>query len=143
MRRLHFYVMGLISLAYGVLASAEFLFVSLRGTPGWLDMYPPDQIAWLNGLPTWVYWVWGAHCVLALVGALCLLAHVQSAVWMLAFSFLTLLAVLVWAFGFAVPALPDLVGTEWPVYTIAALVAALSLLVYLYARHEKRLGEVL
>ena len=143
MRRLHFYVMGLISLAYGALTMAEFLLVSLRGTPGWLDMYPPGQVAWLNGLPAWVQWVWGLHCVLALVGALCLLAHLKPAVWMLAFAFLTLLAVLVWAFAIAEPALTDLVGTEWPVVTIAALVAALCLLVYLYARHEKRLGEVL
>lgn len=143
MPRLHFYVMGLISLAYGALTMAEFLLVSLRGTPGWLDAYPPEQISWLDGLPTWVQVVWGVHCALALVGALCLLAHLQSAVWMLAFSFLTLLAVLFWAFAIAEPALTDLVGTEWPVFTIAALVASLCLLVYLYARHEKRLGEVL
>ncbi len=143
MQRLHFYVMGLISLAYGALTMAEFLLVSLRGTPGWLDMYPPEQIAWLNALPEWVYWVWGAHCTLALVGALCLLAHLRPAVWMLAFAFLTLMVVLVWAFVVAEPALPNLVGTEWPVFTIAALVATLNLLLYLYARHEKRLGEVL
>ena len=143
MRRLHFYVMGLISLAYGLLMTAEFLLVSLRGTPGWLDMYPPEQVAWLDALPTWVYVVWGAHCLLALVGALCLLAHLQPAVWMLAFSFFTLIVLLVWAFAFAAPALTALVGTEWPVFTIAALLAVVTLLVYLYARHEKRLGEVL
>ena len=143
MRRLHFYIMGLISLGYGALTMAEYLLVSLGGALGWLDMYPPEQIAWLETLPTWVHGVWGLHATLALVGALCLLAHLRPAVWMLAFAFLTLLVVLGWALGFAEPSLPDLVGLGAPVFTIAALVVVLNFLIYLYARQEKQAGEVL
>ncbi|MEL6586122.1 MAG: hypothetical protein AAFY65_19570 [Pseudomonadota bacterium] len=143
MPRLHFYIMGLISLAYGVLAMAEYVLISYGLQLGWLANYPPDQIDWLSSLPNWVHGVWGAHSLLALAGALCLITHVRAAVWMLAFAFLTLVVLLVWAVFLAQPTMLALVGGGvMPLVTIG-LVLLLSFLIYLYARQEKRQGEVL
>lgn len=143
MRRLHFYVMGLIALAYGLLSLAEYVLVSYGLRVGWLDLYPRAQLDWLEAVPGWVTIVWGVHVALALVGALCLLAHIQSAVWMLAFAFLSLIVLYVWMLGLAQPDVVALVGGGVTVWAALALVLALSFLVYFYARQEKRTGEVL
>ncbi len=143
MQRLHFYVMGLIALAYGVIGMIEYVLISYGLRVGWLDAYPPAQIEWLTTLPNWVHGVWGAHATLALVGALCLLAHLKPSVWMLFFAFLTLLILIVWAVAFAEPTLLTLTQDTGTTWLVLGLVAALSLLIYVYARQEKVTGEVL
>ena len=80
---------------------------------------------------------------LALLGALCLLAHLRASVWMLAFAFLTLVVLYVWMLWLAVPGVVALVGGGVTVWAALVLVLALSFLIYLYARQEKRTGEVL
>ncbi|MEM7491065.1 MAG: hypothetical protein AAF390_18280 [Pseudomonadota bacterium] len=143
MRRWHFYVMGLIALCYGILVMAEYVLISYGQVMGWLALYPADQVAWLTSLPAWIHGLLGAHAVLALVGALCLLAHIRAAVWMLAFAFITLLVLVIWAVVFASPSMIALVGGGWQVWLLTAMALALSFLIYLYARQEKRAGEVL
>ena len=143
MRRLHFYIMGLISLGFGVIGMAEYVLISYGLQMGWLDMYPADQLAWLETLPNWIHGVWGAHATLALVGALCLLAHLRPAVWMLAFSFLCLLVLAIWALFFAQPTMVALAGGGTTPWIATGLTLFLSFLIYLYARQEKRVGEVL
>lgn len=143
MRRLHFYIMGLIALGFGLIGMAEYVMVSYGMQVGWLDAYPPEQIEWLASLPGWVQGVWGAHATLALVGALCLLAHLRPAVWMLFFSFLTLIVLMIWAALFASPTVLALTGSTMWTLVFMGLAAALSLLIYVYARQEKRTGEVL
>lgn len=143
MRRWHFFVMGLIALLWGVLAVAEYVMVSYGIDAGWLAFYPQDQLDWLGALPAWVHGVWAVHAVLALVGALCLLAHLRPAVWMTGFSFIALLVVAVWALFFARPTLPELTGGGAMPWLCTLLVLALSFLIYLYTRQEKRAGEVL
>lgn len=143
MRRLHFYVMGLIALGYGLLAVAEYVMVSYGPRLGWLTRYPPQQLAWLETLPGWVHGTFAFHAVIALVGALCLLAHVRAAVWMLAFAFLSLVVLQVWMVFVSRPSVIDMTGGGAMPWITLGLVLALSFLVYLYARQEKRAGEVL
>ena len=143
MRRWHFYVMGWIAAIYGLLAAIEYLLVIYGLEVAWLDLYPRDQIAWLETLPAWVNVVFAAHAALALVGGLCLLAHVQAAVWMLAFAFLTLLVLAVWALFFATPTMVVLAGGGVLVWVTTGLVLLLSFLLYLYARQEKVVGDLL
>lgn len=143
MSRLHFYVMGLIALAYALLSLAEFVFATYGLPVGWLDLYPAAQLAWLETLPRWVTILWGVHVAFALFGALCLLAHIQAAVWMLAFAFMTLIALYVWMLGIAQPSMVEIVGGGATLWVALALVMALSFLIYIYARQEKRTGEVL
>ena len=143
MRRLHFYVMGLIALAYGLLVCAEYVLVSYGIRAGWLALYPPEQLAWLETLPGWVHGVFGFHAVIALVGALCLMAHVAAAVWMLAFAFLSLVVLYGWMVFVARPNVIELVGGGAMPWIVLGLVGALSFLIYLYARQEKVAGEVL
>ncbi len=143
MGRLHFYVMGLIALVYGLLACAEYVMVSYGIRAGWLDYYPPEQLAWLGTLPGWVHGVFGFHALIALVGALCLLAHVPAAVWMLAFAFLSMVVLDVWMVAFAEPGLIELTGGGAMPWLVLGLTLVLSFLIYLYARQEKQAGEVL
>ncbi|UWQ16600.1 hypothetical protein [Jannaschia sp. M317] len=143
MRRWHFYVMGLIALVFGVLSLAEYVLVSYGPRLGWLQGYGEAEVAWLANLPGWVHGVWGTQALLALIGALCLLAHLRPAVWMLAFSFLALVVLHVWAIFLADPSLMSLAGGGWEGWATLGLVLALSFLIYLYARQEKRVGEVL
>lgn len=143
MRRLHFYVMGLIALAYGLLVAVEYLLVSYGPRMGWLRLYPQEQIAWLATLPGWVHGLFAIHALLALVGALCLLAHVKAAVWMLAFAFISLVVLQVWMVFVSEPGLIELTGGGAVTWLTLGLVLALSFLVYLYARQEKVTGEVL
>lgn len=143
MRRLHFYIMGLIALLFGAVSMAEYVLVSYGLRLGWLSSYSDAQIAWLQAVPNWVHGVWAAQATLALVGALCLLAHLRASVWMLAFSFFALVVLAVWAIFVAEPSMMDLVigaGVPW---TSTALTLLLSLLIYLYARQERQVGEVL
>ncbi|CUH39849.1 putative transmembrane sensor domain protein [Jannaschia seosinensis] len=143
MRRWHFYVMGLIALVYGLIGLTEYVMITFGLRVGWLELYPAEQMVWLKAVPDWVNVVWLAHVFLALVGALCLLAHLQSAVWMLAFAFLTLVVVSVWMFFFAMPTVVAVTGGGWIPWTLAGLVLLLSFLIYIYARQEKQRGEVL
>lgn len=143
MRRGHFYVMGLIALGYGIITMAEYVLVAYGEYWGWLDMYSAEQLAWLQRVPTWIQGVWGAHALLALVGALCLLAHLRASVWMLAFSFLTLLVLAVWAILFATPSMMTLTGGGWEPWVATICVVLLTLVLYLYARGERRTAEVL
>lgn len=143
MRRWHFYVMGGIATLFGILSMVEYVLVSYGLQLGWLEFYPPDQLEWLASLPGWVHGVWGIQATLALVGGLCLLAHVRSAVWMLGLSFVGLLVLCVWALVFASPTLIALVGGGAIAWVTLGLVALLSFLIYLYARQEKQVGEVL
>ena len=143
MRRWHFYVMGWIALIYGLLAAAEYVLIVYGLEIAWLDVYPRDQIVWLETLPAWVNVVWAVHSILALVGALCLLAHVRAAVWMLAFAFLTLLVLAIWALFFAQPTMVALADGGALVWVTTGLVLLLTFLFYIYARQEKVAGEVL
>ena len=143
MRRAHFYVMGLIALGYGVITMAEYLLIAYGEYWGWLDMYSADQLAWLQAVPIWIQGVWGAHAVLALVGALCLLGHVRASVWMLSLSFLTVAILAVWALFFASPTMIAMTGGGWQPWAATACVVLLTLVLYLYARGEKQAGEVL
>ena len=143
MRRWHFYVMGAIALLYGLISVAEYVMISYGLQAGWLDLYPEDQIAWLSSLPAWIHGVWGAHAVLAIVGALCLLAHLRASVWMLAFSFLTMVVLAAWAVFVADPSIIALAGGGGMPWFLTGLLLLLLFLVYIYARQEKRAGEVL
>ncbi|MFO6463225.1 hypothetical protein ACK8OR_02440 [Jannaschia sp. KMU-145] len=143
MRRWHFYVMGAIALVYGLLAMAEYVFVAYGMRTGWMALYSDAQIAWLGSIPGWVHGVWGAHVTLALVGALCLLAHLRPAVWMLAFSFLTLVVLYVWMLVVAEPSVIAMAGGGTSAWLALGGVLLLSFLIYLYARQEKQVGEVL
>ncbi|MDB2407057.1 hypothetical protein N9W17_00810 [Jannaschia sp.] len=143
MRRWHFYVMGLIALVFGVLSIVEYILVSYKPLVGWLEFYPRDQVEWLESVPAWVHGVWALHATLALIGALCLLAHLRPAVWMLGFSFFSLIVMAVWAVFFANPTIIELVGGGWLTWVTMGLVLTLSFLIYLYSRQEKRVGEVL
>ena len=143
MRRLHFYIMGLIALAFGLVAMAEYVMVSYGLRMGWLDAYPPEQLQWLAGVPAWLHGVWGAQATLALVGALCLLAHVQSSVWMLFFAFLAWAVMAIWAAAFAEPTIFEMTGDASTTWIFLGLTTLLTLLIYLYARGEKRTGDVL
>lgn len=143
MRRLHFYIMGLIALGFGIIGMVEYVMVSYGLQLGWLEMYPPEQIEWLTTLPNWVHGVWGAQATLALVGALCLLAHLRPAVWMLFFSSLTLAVLMIWAGVFASPTIMALTGDGMWTVVIMGLTFLLSLLIYIYTRQERRTGEVL
>lgn len=143
MSRLHFYAMSLIALLYGLLTTAEYVMVSYGLRIGWLDLYPPEQIAWLETLPAWVHGVFAFHALIALVGALCLMAHVAAAVWMLAFAFLSLCVLYGWMIFLSRPTIIELTGGGSMPWVLLALVLALSFLVYLYARQEKVAGDVL
>jgi hypothetical protein len=143
MRRWHFYLMGLIALLFGLLSVAEYVLVSYGIEAGWLELYPEEQLVWLASLPDWVHGVWAVHAVLALTGALCLVTHLRPAVWMLGFSFFALVVLVVWAVFFARPTLIALTGGGAMPWIVTGLVLALSLLIYLYARREKQIGEVL
>ncbi|MGB3406184.1 MAG: hypothetical protein WBA67_01690 [Jannaschia sp.] len=143
MRRWHFYVMGLIAFVFGALSLAEYVFVSYGMEAAWLATYPQEQIDWLGALPAWVHGLWGVQATLAFVGALCLMAHLRPAVWMLGLSFIALVVLDVWMVAVAEPGLIALVGGGWVPWAVLALVSVLSFLIYLYARQEKQVGEVL
>jgi hypothetical protein len=138
MRRWHFTLMGVIACLYGAILVAQYVVVSYD--IGWIDMYPPEQQAWWSGLPAWVHGVYAAQALLTLVGGLCLLAHVRSAVWMLGFGFLLLLALAIWAVVAPTPTLQGMVGWRGPAF--AGLMLLLSLAAWLYARGEKQRGEL-
>jgi hypothetical protein len=142
MARAHFYVMGVIALLFGVLSMAEYVLVSYGLSAGWLEAYAPEQVAWLRALPGWVHGLWGAYATLALVGALCLLAHVRSAVWMLGLSFVALVVLYGWLI-LGAGALATVASGGWHVWGALVAALALSFLIYLYARQEKLRGEVL
>ena len=142
MTRWHFYVMGLIAVVWGLVGMAEYVLVSYGIEAAWLDMYPPDQIEWLASLPAWIHGLWGAQATLALVGALCLVTHVRASVWMLGLSFVALVVLLIWAHVAAAPPMWALTDTGTAVL-ISILVAILSMLLWLYARWEKRHGDIL
>ncbi|UWQ20254.1 hypothetical protein [Jannaschia sp. W003] len=142
MRRWHFYLMGAIATIWGILSLAEYTMVSYGLQAGWLDMYPPQQLEWLATLPGWVHGVWGAHATLALVGALCLVAHVRAAVWMLGLSWVGIVVLALWSHVFAAPPLWSISGGMLSV-GVTLLVVALSGLIWLYARGEKRHGDML
>ncbi|MEM9796508.1 MAG: hypothetical protein AAF919_08465 [Pseudomonadota bacterium] len=142
MRRWHFYLMGVIATLFGIVGMVEYVLVSYGLELGWLRGYSDAQIAWLRGLPDWVHGVWGAQATLALVGALCLVAHVRAAVWMLAFSFFAFLFLSVWALSMADPVLQSVVDGVTAI-AVASLVSALAGLLWLYARSERRRGDLL
>jgi hypothetical protein len=139
MRRWHFTLMGVIACLYGAILTAQYVVVSYG--IGWIDMYPPAQRAWWAGLPGWVHGLYAAQALLTLVGGLCLLAHVRSAVWMLGFGFIAFLVLAAWALTLSSPTLQGLVGWRGPAFALLMLV--LSLAVWLYARGEKRRGELI
>ena len=142
MGRWHFYVMGLIAVLCGVVGMAEYVLVSYGIEAAWLNAYPPEQIRWLASLPAWLHGLWGVQATLALVGALCLLAHVRASVWMLGLSFVALVVLAVWAHLGAAPPVWALTN---PVMAVLATVlyVLLTALVWLYARNEKRHGDIL
>ena len=141
MARWHFYVMGLIATVWGVVGMAEYVLVSYGIEVAWLNAYPTEQLTWLESLPAWVHGLWGVQAVLALVGALCLLAHVRAAVWMLGLSFVAFLVLAVWANVGAAPPVWAMAATL-PTVGITALLVLLTMLLWLYARWEKRHGDV-
>lgn len=142
MARWHFYVMGLIATLWGLVGIAEYLLISFEVEAAWLRAYPAEQLTWLARLPGWVHGLWGAQATLALVGALCLLARVRACVWMLGLAFIAFAVLAVWAHAFAAPpvwALTDAATAG----IVTLLLVLLSVLLWLYARGEKRRGEVL
>ena len=143
MSRWHFYVMGAIATVWGVIGMAEYVLVSYGlDDTAWLALYPAEQVRWLESLPAWVHGLWGVQATLALVGALCLLAHVRACVWMLGLSFLAFLVLAVWAHVAAAPPVWALADPLLSV-VVTVLLVVFTALLWLYARGEKRHGEVL
>ena len=141
MSRWHFYVMGLIATVWGLVGMIEYALVSFGAEAAWLEGYRPQQIRWLETLPTFVHGLWGAQATLALVGALCLLARVPATVWMLGLSFLALVVLAVWAHVGAAPPVWALADAATAVI-VTLLLVALTALLWLYARGEKRRGAI-
>ncbi len=139
MRRWHYTLMGAMACLYGAVLMAQYVVIAYG--IGWIDMYPPEQRDWWATLPGWAHGVFAVQALLTLVGALCLVAHVRACVWMLGFAFIALLVLVVWVLAFAEPSLQALVGWRGPAF--AALMLALSLALWLYARGEKQRGEIL
>ena len=142
MRRWQFWVMGAIATLWGVVSMIEYVLVSYGLEWGWLAHYPEAQVVWLSSLPAWVHGVWGAQAVLSLVGALCLLAHVRAAVWMLGLSWIAFTLTALWAHVFAAPPVWALTDT-WTAVGVTLLLILLSMLIWLYARQERRHGTEL
>ncbi|MBM2577033.1 hypothetical protein JQC91_12060 [Jannaschia sp. Os4] len=139
MGRAHLYIMSLIAVVWGLVVMAEYVLVAYGLRIGWLADYPPAQIEWLTTLPGWAHGAFGVWATLALVGALCLAARVAAAAWMLGIAAIAQGALTVWALLLAAPPVQTL--TDGPVTAIALLTLALSLLLWAYARGERRRAE--
>ena len=142
MRRWHFYVMGLLATVWGLVGAAEYLLVSFGLEAAWLEAYRPEQLRWLAAIPAWVHGVWGAQATLALVGALCLLAQLRASVWMLGLSFVLFVVLAIWAHVAAAPPIWAVADPAWSA-AVTLLLVVLTALFWLYARGEKRRGEIL
>jgi hypothetical protein len=139
MRRWHFYTMGTIACLWGALLAAQYVVISYQ--IGWIDAYPVEQQRWWQVIPDWVHGAMGIWASLTLVGALCLIAHVRASVWMLGLAFISQLVLTAWIVTLATPTLQEFTG--WRGIAAAALLLVLGAVLWLYARGEKRRGEVL
>ena len=136
MAKFQFIFMSLVAVVWGVLVMAEYVFVAYDMNAGWMEEYSEPQRAWLAAVPSWVHAVFGAWATLLLVGALFLVTRIQACVWMLGIAFLAQIVLSVWASVFADPTLVAMLGVQ--VWAVLALTLALTGLIYIYARGEKR-----
>ena len=139
MGRWHLTIMSLIAVAWGLVVMAEYVLVAYGLRIGWLASYPPEQVEWLTTMPAWAHGTFGVWALLALVGALCLAARVAAAAWMLGIAAVAQVVLTVWAIGLADPVVQSL--SDGPVVAIALLTAALGVLIWAYARGERRRPE--
>jgi hypothetical protein len=76
----HLWFVGILSLLWSAFGCLDYTLTNLKN-PGWLAQMPPDQIAYMNSLPSWLTAFWAFGVWGALVGSVLLLMRNRRAVW--------------------------------------------------------------
>ncbi len=126
-----------LAVLFYLIAAADYL-LTMLGVQAYLDLFTPEQVAYLTTLPQWVEATWAVGVWVGLLGALLLGIGRGSSPIYLAIGTIALGVVIIFLYGFrgaywltGIPGVA-LMGGGW----------LLALIFYLYARQMRAAGRL-
>ncbi len=81
----HLWIVGILSLLWNAMGCYDYL-MTMTADPGWMSQFPPEAIAYWEGLPAWNSGTWAIGVWGGLAGAVLLLIRSRYSVWAYALS---------------------------------------------------------
>ena len=82
----HLWIVGIVSLLWACFGCLDYTMTNLKNA-AWLAQMTPDQIAYMDSLPSWLTAFWALGVWGALAGSILLLMRHRYAVWAYGISF--------------------------------------------------------
>ena len=76
----HLWIVGIVSLLWASFGCVDYTLTNLKNA-SWMAQMTPDQIAYMDSLPSWLTAFWAFGVWGALVGSILLLMRYRYAVW--------------------------------------------------------------
>lgn len=132
----HLWIVGILSLIWNAFGSYQYLMVNLKNQ-AFMAQVPADQIAYMDGLPSWLTAFWAIGVWGGLAGSILLLVRSRYSVWAFALS----------AIGAVVGLGYQLFMTEMPASMKQSLMGIMPWIIIIvalfllwYARSEEKKG---
>ncbi len=125
----HIWVVGVLSLIWHAGGAFDYVMSQTRN-PKYLEMIPPEQLAFLDSFPTWVTALWAISIWSAVLGSLLLLLRRKLATPVFVISFLGMIGTSVHNIILADPGALDLMNGGQLAFTVAIFVIGILLIIY-------------
>ena len=131
----HLWIVGALSLLWNAVGAFDYSATQLR-LESYMSQFPPEQLAYFYGFPSWVVAAWAIAVWGALLGSLGLLLRKRWAVWLFGVSIAGM--VLTAFHNFVLTDGAKLMGTGAVMFTAVIWIIAFAL--FFYARAMARRG---
>ena len=125
----HIWVVGVLSLLWHAGGAFDYVMSQTRN-PSYLEMIPPEQLAFLESFPTWVTAFWALSIWSAVLGSLLILLRRKQAAPVFLISFVAMIVTSVHNLFLADPSALDLMSGGQIGFTAAIVIVGILLIIY-------------
>jgi len=134
---IHLWIVGIVSLLWNAGGAFDYV-MSQTKNEGYMAQLSPEQMAFLDNLPTWFEAAWATGVWFSVIGSLLLLFRSRFAVQAFALSLLGLVISSVYTYGLAEQRTFEAGGMAAMIFSI--IIPVVLVLLLLYARAMTRKG---
>ena len=135
----HIWVVGGVTLLWNAMGAMDYVMTQTRNE-AYMAAFTPEQLEYFYGFPSWVQGTWAIAVWGSVLGSLLLLLRHRAAVPVFAVAFLAMLATTVHNFLLSDVSMADVTGPEALIFS--AVIFAVALLLYIYARAMRQRGHL-
>ena len=131
----HLWLVGVLALLWNSMGAFDYLMTQTRNE-SYMSQFTPEQLAYFYAFPAWVVSTWALSVWGGVLASVLLLLRNRWAVTVFGVSLVTMVITTIYNFGLTNGA--EVMGTFGLVFS--AVIFALAVALFLYARHLARVG---